>query len=964
MRLEELYVDGFGHFHQQSLGPISGAVTVFYGPNEAGKSTLLAFIRAVLFGFPPRFNSHYPPLAGGRHGGRISLTDDAGDSYLVERFAGARGGLSVASAAGAVPNAEALLRRLTGSATPDLFRNVFAFTLDELQVASSLNDSSGTIYSAGQGAPGLPGLTKLLGEQRSRIYLPRGNNQKVPAILNELRAIDEELLAIAGNAGRYGDLTARKTAIDTELRDVDSGLEEIGRKRTKLDRLLDGWEDWVALSSCESHLGCLPKYADFPDSPLPRLDTLQVQVRRSREDWEDFAQQLARAEEAASAEVAHEDLLFDQDKIETIRRGRGSFDGSVKDLPERKAELAALESELADRLRDLGQDWDEERLQAFDTSITFRQDVEQEKEALAATAEALGRARQQLALDQRTLDDYRVAVTDAEERLPPEPLMKRDAVDKRRSALRTARARLGEYERARQNHLNLEGQLVSLTTGRESEGDHPWRSMFLPGLIAAVGVALLVVGLLLGGSALLVGVIGGLGMLGVGGYLYLVRRPRSVENPLATALARQSESAGRLADEARGALLQATQSLALDGEPTADALDGAEARLNAAEGTLSAWTEGRGKVEDAQRRVKSQERRIESTKATVDDAEGVDRRARREWEVWLGEHDLPASFSPDTVLEFMGRVDSARIKQEQVRENRQRVSAIEVDIEEFRMQVEPLAQRHCVTVDSRNPTELASGADTLISRLDVAQSAYRNRELAKEHAEEQRLALETRKKRLETAEAELTALLTAGGTEDEEEFRRRARLHEERSVLERTRDEHRRGLERLSGPGERFDAFCEELKRADPEDLRGQSAALSDRQAEINERRDALWEERGGIDRELTQLTSEEESSALRARRNTLVEQLQENAREWSKYTIAEALLEKTRQKFEQERQPSVVQHAQEFFSRVTGQRYNRLFAPLGKETITVVDVPAAASSRRNSAGGRGNSCTWRCDSG
>ena len=138
MRLSELYLDGFGHFHQQAIGPTAGAVTVLYGPNEAGKSTLLAFIRAILFGFPRAYNNHYPPLVGGRHGGRIVMNDDAGASFVVERYAGSRGGLNVASAEGPSANSEALLRRLTGNATPDLFRNVFAFSLDELQAAASL----------------------------------------------------------------------------------------------------------------------------------------------------------------------------------------------------------------------------------------------------------------------------------------------------------------------------------------------------------------------------------------------------------------------------------------------------------------------------------------------------------------------------------------------------------------------------------------------------------------------------------------------------------------------------------------------------------------------------------------------------------------------------------------------------------------------------------------------------------
>ena len=166
MRLEELYLDGFGHFHQTTIGPISGPVTVFYGPNEAGKSTLLAFIRAILFGFPPRFNSHYPPFAGGRHGGRITLSNDAQNTYVVERFAGRNGGLRVVTANGPASDAETALRQLTGPATSDLFKNIFAFSLDELQEGASLQGSS--IYNAGQGAPGLPTLQKSLGVQRGK----------------------------------------------------------------------------------------------------------------------------------------------------------------------------------------------------------------------------------------------------------------------------------------------------------------------------------------------------------------------------------------------------------------------------------------------------------------------------------------------------------------------------------------------------------------------------------------------------------------------------------------------------------------------------------------------------------------------------------------------------------------------------------------------------------------------------
>ena len=83
MRLKELFLDGFGHFQQRTFSLAEGRVTVFYGPNEAGKSTLLAFIRTVLFGFPAQHRDfHYPPLAGGRHGGRGSASTETMDAYI------------------------------------------------------------------------------------------------------------------------------------------------------------------------------------------------------------------------------------------------------------------------------------------------------------------------------------------------------------------------------------------------------------------------------------------------------------------------------------------------------------------------------------------------------------------------------------------------------------------------------------------------------------------------------------------------------------------------------------------------------------------------------------------------------------------------------------------------------------------------------------------------------------------
>ena len=66
VRIAGWHIDGFGVFSDYASPELPDGLTVFTGPNEAGKSTLLAFIRGVLFGFPNkrRHLPLYAPCAG------------------------------------------------------------------------------------------------------------------------------------------------------------------------------------------------------------------------------------------------------------------------------------------------------------------------------------------------------------------------------------------------------------------------------------------------------------------------------------------------------------------------------------------------------------------------------------------------------------------------------------------------------------------------------------------------------------------------------------------------------------------------------------------------------------------------------------------------------------------------------------------------------------------------------------
>jgi len=312
--------------------------------------------------------------------------------------------------------------------------------------------------------------------------------------------------------------------------------------------------------------------------------------------------------------------------------------------------------------------------------------------------------------------------------------------------------------------------------------------------------------------------------------------------------------------------------------------------------------------------------------------------ARMEWQTWLTARGLAETLTPETMVEFRGRVETSHVALGEVRTMRRRIEAIEHNIDEYRELIEPLANTFSIPIGTEEHRELASAADVLIERYDVVRESINRRDMDRDEAEIIGQQLRQREERLKEYQEVVVELLGAGGTDDPEEFRRRAGQNADHRDLERKRGEHMMRLQQLSGPGEQLDRFKEALAHVSPQTLEDGSREIAGQIEENEEGRKVLFGEQGEVRTLLSQLTSEEESSALRVRRNVLVEELREQAREWSKLTIAEELLLRTRRKFEEERQPDVIQHAQKFFATITEQRYDRLYSPIGEQTVTVTD--------------------------
>ncbi len=93
MKISKLYIRGFGKLEDYELD-LSKSLNVIYGPNESGKSTIMAFIKAVLFGLKGgRADKEgtaaevrrYRPWNNPRYGGYINFEMDTPAAYRLDR---------------------------------------------------------------------------------------------------------------------------------------------------------------------------------------------------------------------------------------------------------------------------------------------------------------------------------------------------------------------------------------------------------------------------------------------------------------------------------------------------------------------------------------------------------------------------------------------------------------------------------------------------------------------------------------------------------------------------------------------------------------------------------------------------------------------------------------------------------------------------------------------------------------
>jgi uncharacterized protein YhaN len=838
MKIDEIQVDGFGKFSDSIFGPFEKPLTVVYGPNEAGKSTLLSYLRQILFGFPSgrTTENRYDNGNGRQHGGSIFVTMDDGRQVNITRQKGrtAAGTLALHSDDGS-PLDESELSNVIGDSIKPVFESIFAFDLSELSSFNSANNDeiSSLLIGAGMSAPRLADTVKIIETAKKNIFLPSGKKQLVSDALSELGDLDSKLRNVQDQVSEYRSSVNELNETDVLLENVILEIERTQTQIRLLGNRIKARDAWIDLIGIREVKGESLTFEDFPKEPIYRLDILEAKLQEQNDAVENAAVRHQLAVDASKAVIQHELILEHSRAINRIREDRGMFQQAVIDLPDQRADLTSSETRLTDVLSTLGPSWTRQKVELFNATISLDDQIVQHRTSLENSD------REQGELD-------------------------------------------FEVERINTDLIDTEQRTRDFTPESEDPIAQP---KGISQLTLAAGAV--VIGFLLGLTGLFIespGLLGagiGSGALGIMVIAYILIRRQS---------------------------------------PPADVSVADRVRLD--------------ETRRSKARLQVQLNSLELQKESADSKQSALEIGLREWLESVG---FPESLSPAGASEFVATIRTAKERSSDVDSQLGRVQDIENAIEKYSDLVTNICDLVEIVTDNNSVSILAASKE-ISEMYEVVRSAERERDESSAKASELESALTSITRRWQRTADELKNLLSEGGTENPEEFRRLAGQYSEGLELDAHERELITNLRHIVGPEYDLDLLDAELRNSSLEELETELEASEVRLKAHETTRTDLNRTHGVLTKSISTLISNEQASIWRADHASVTARLRSHAIDWVRFSLAEALLDATRRKYEQERQPGILERASGYFSQFTGGRYERIFSPLEGSEFQIVE--------------------------
>ncbi len=930
MRITKLDIEGFGVWSGLRVERLSETINVFYGPNEAGKTTLLQFIRSMLYGFSPQRQRYLPPVHGGRPGGVLDVVGAHG-RFQISRYESTEddgdGEQLTLTAPDGTRQGEHFIKVLLSNVDEAVFNNVFAVGLSEIQELNTLSDTEAAelLYSitAGLDRVSLVEVLRELQASRNRILDVDGGPCQIAQFLGEREKLRAEIEELSTVNSRFSQLAAQREQLAREIAQLEEDETALERSSRIIDLAAALRERWTQRAALDEQLAAMGSAKVVPERAVERLDAIHARLLAQQQRISRLAHRRTELKKEFAGLRVNESLWRQAARIEAFREQAPWITQLQGQIGELEKETAGLESELATASERSGIE-----------GRVLEQLSAKRLATLREPGKRLGESRQRAReSEQGALEARRVAESLAQQM--DDALKARGQPD-----LATAMDRAGNLVSQIRRRMQIDERLDQLVR-HQAELEERCRRLtdrqMLPmGVLAGLGSAFVLgVVLILAGLFLPTTVTGSigwalafLGLAGTGGAaLAKVMLERSNSQQL----------------EACQKQLTVLQSQIEQTKEDRDTLDGQlprggslASRLQTAEGELAAL-EDLAPV-DAKRRTAAQEAEAAAREASQAGQEY--KQARRQWRDALTTVGLPEGLSPKQVGEVARTID-------RVADTGRRLAQRKGELEQRRRELESLGARlgqlAAEAEVALKSTGMLEQLRELVECTEKQAAAVARRDAIRRDASRLRALRAKREETVSRLKHRRRKLLLEAGVKDEQELRQRAEERARVDSLRGQREALHRDIQTALASQCSEEAIRQELEREQSVTLEIRRAQLEQRLATIHEQLRTMLEKRGRLSEQIDAILADRRLAERQLDLTVLNKRLEDALRRWQVLATTCSILDTIRDTYERHRQPETLQEASTYLERLTRGRYTRVWTPLGEHALRVDDAEGHA---------------------
>lgn len=907
MKITDLQLQHYGIYHDASWQPSQTSLNIVMGENESGKTTMLRFIRDMLFGY-----------GRGKWQGRkgnMGFVRSDGQFYRVFRNEKEQWFEN----ANHVKFTEDLPAAWWHGLNRSIYEKIFAVGLEDLQGASFLaNDTVRSRFFMLQGGDKLANAKAELEEAKGKLFTSSAQGKrKINQLASDLEEAEKELDGLSRQEKDFSDLQHRQEEMKKEIADLQLKLDKDNEENSRLEKRLGAWKYYQQAVSVKHQLDLSSQVTMFPSNGKEQWNQLMNRMKVIHDQKESLQEKLDAYKPVKKEEIIP--WMGVENELEKLYVDLGQWRQTMADAEEMEKEKSDWRIDFVN----LGYS-----LPLWDHALNL------DKPCVNVDWEEGRRLSKSLGVRNNELHFWEQREPEVEKLSDDMELPEKEESE---SDWQNIESMASELEQVLHEEADVQSEMDSISA-TEDKKFTPWLWLSMAFVLMAAGSI----------AAFYMAKAGIMSMYGAGGaavlavlFFYLHSHVIHKKGNTLEKLALRKEELETLREKV-------SEKFPGQAPKTVDEL---KAFHNLMQEKRSGFYKDQAKRQAVSWKKETIRKQVQQHKNWEEEGEILTEKrnkAEKAWNDWLKRNSLPKTGAENlsALQEQWQKIYSAEGKGK----------ILDFRLEQIDAKLDAFAARAQSIIK-------ATGLPYAVSPDGIADIYEENhrRSLEWEALQEKNKQHEAYEKEMSkldegwaSCQREMDTLLNLVQAKNAEEFAEKVNAHEHHDQIAKEWERVKQDLRMYAGGEEEFEALWHALETGQYDQWMETHNTLSRRIEEESAKLGELQRSQGAIDNEIFRLAGDDSMTSALQKKEKIEAELKSTLEEWLTLMYTEELLTRAQTIYESGRQPQIMKMANEFLKDMTMGKYSLHMADNGKD-IFIEDSTHAVKNEKIWSSGTGD---------